>query len=310
MALSAPLLTRQRIFAAALETTTGDAISLSNTHGEFNAHDHELNIDIPMNERPGQSSLSRLPSVHGARSATMSFMTHLVGNGGSGLPYWAETLLPCCGFVANGSTYAPVTGSATANTGTMGFFEDGRLRAIAGAMGTFTMNMTNGNPVPISWEFMGKLITPTAEALITPTYPTTIPPRFASATMTIASTSYKISELVLTINNELKMREDATDATGYHACAIVNRNITITIDPEALALGTKNWYTDWLAHTEAAFSIVINGGSNNTITISIPKAQLTNVQTGDRDGLMTDQLEFQANRNAAAGDDELTIAFS
>src|SRR5690606_17420737 len=141
-----------------------------------NAFDHELNVDVPFIERMGQSALSRITGSTGARAGTMTFKTWLVGNGGSGTPYWASTLLAASAFGVSGATYSPATGSSSAATLTMGYLEDGDLRSIAGAAGKVAMRFKSGEPVPMDWEFLGKLIAPAAQALISPTYPTTVPP--------------------------------------------------------------------------------------------------------------------------------------
>jgi hypothetical protein len=310
MAVDAPLLTRQRIFAASVEVTTGTAETLAAGDGAMNVFDAEINPNIEMTARPGQSSLSMLPAVHGARGSGMTLATYLVGNGASGMPLWADTLLLAAGFSESGGTYKPITGSTAMTTLTAGVYEDGRLRTMSGAVATATMTMTAGEPVRIEWELSGKFEAPADTALITPTYPTVIPPRFASATFTIGGTSYKVAELVLTLNNEMVMRQDATDATGYFSSVVANRDFKITVDPEAQLFATQDWYTDWFNHTEAAINIVVGSAANNTVTINAPKASIHNVQHADRDGIMTDALEFGLNRNAAAGDDELSIAFS
>ena len=49
----------------------------------------------------------------------------------------------------------------------------------------------------------------------------------------------------------------------------------------------------------------------NIITINVPVAQLMEPpKDKDRNGVLVDDLVFQCNRSAAAGDDELSIAFS
>lgn len=317
MSTDRPLLRRRRVFAARVETTTGAALNLENSHGAINAFDRELTPEVEMIEREAQGSLSRLSSVPGRRQGTIEVTTHLHGAGGTGLPYWANTLLLAAGFAESGGVYGLSSTSET--TLTTGILEDGRLRRIAGAKANLEMTFSPGEPVSCNWTLLGKLLQPGAQTMITPTYPTVKPPRFAAATLTIGGDPFvRITEMTLNLNNELVLRQDAGadddaarsgDGTGFRAAAIVNRNVTISFNPEAVAFATKNWYADMLNAAEAAMVIELDGGVNNTITINAPKVQAINVQPGDRDGIQVDEVELQCNRNEA-GDDELTITFT
>lgn len=311
MAVDAPLLTRQRVFAAKVETTTGTAETLAADDGKFNIFEPEIKPDIEMNEREGQSALSPLPGVHGLRSGTYTFKTELTGEGGSTpTDSQAQVLWPACGMAYAAGAVTPQTGSSSYTSLTMGHFADGRFYSVAGAVGKVTIKGEAGKPVMCEWEFKGVWQTPGSQAILAPTYPTLIPPRFASATLTIGGTTYKISELEIEIDNTLTQREDVTKASGLHSFVVTNRKVTVKFDPEALGHATKNWHTDWLAHTTAAFQAVIGSDSGNTVTIDIPALQLTTVDLGDRDGVLVDQIEAVAVRDAAAGDDEIEITFS
>ena len=309
MAVDSPLLTRQRVFAAKAEATTGTAESLTATDGAYNVFEPDFTPEITMNDRPGQSALSVLPSVAGTLMGRYTFETELTGDGGSGASggSW-ETLLTACGFDESTNTFTPATDATV--TLTMASYEDGRRRLLVGAMGTFTMTFTAGNPVRIAWEFAGKLGAHADVAIIEPTRPTLIPPTFKSATLTVGAVAYKISQMTITQNAEVVMREDATDATGIHAAYIVSRGVMVSMDPEAVLHATVDWHAAWRAGTEYALNCVVGSDANNTITITAPKMQIRNNPVGDRNGILVDNLEFQCNRSAAAGDDELQIVLS
>jgi hypothetical protein len=311
MAVEAPLLSRQRIFAAKVETTTGTAIALAAADALFNVYDPELKPDIEMTERPGQSALSPLPSVQGAIAATYTFKTDLTGQGASSpTDSSAATLWPACGFSKAGGVLTVQTGSSSYQSLTMGHYNDGRFFSMCGAVGKVKLPFRPGQIVRPEWEFKGAWVAPTDVALITPTYPTIIPPRFASATVTLGGANYKFSELDIEIENELTMREDATKASGIHSFCITNRRIKVTLDPEAALFATKDFYADWAAGTQAALAITLGSVTHNTVSIAMPKLQVTKCELGDRNGILVDKLEMQSNRNAAAGDDEMVITFS
>ena len=316
MAVSRALLRRRRVFAAKLETTTGDEIGLFDADGAINAYDRELEPSIEMTTREMQGSMSNLSAVPGARQGTLNVTTHMHGSDSESNPLWATTLLAASGWTAAADTYSP--DSTSTATLTAALFEDGNKRVLFGAKADWSWVFRAGQPVECNWTLTGKYKEPHAASMITPTFPSVIPPRFASATMTLAGVAYKISELTIAANNNVVMREDATsddddsrsnDGTGFAAAEITNRAVTITIDPEEVGYATQNWSSEWIDGAELAMSIVVGSTANNIMTITAPKVQVSNVQPLDRNGILAETLTFTANDNGT-GDDELTIAFT
>ena len=310
MAIDTPLVTRQRIFAAVAETTTGTPMTLNSASGAFNCFNPKMTPSIKMNEREGQSAFSRLPGVPGARSGKFTGRTEVYGSGTAGTPAgWMLTLLAACGFNNGaGGVMTPYTANPAQPTLTIGMFEAGRLRSISGACGTAVLKGKAGDPMTIDWTFDGVWQPPTSTALITPTYPTLLPPRFAGATVTVGATPYRIDTVEINLGVKVTLREDANNIAGYHAAYVVDRMPTIKIDPEALPLSTQDWYAAQLAGTLTSFSCAVGITAGNIVTIAAPNIQLNAApDNGDRNGIMTDQLEFLCTRNSSAGDDELTI---
>lgn len=306
-----PLLQRQAVLAAKAEAVPGTAESLTAAEAAFNVFNVALAEEIPEVEREGQgTSLDMLASVPGARMGRLTFQSHLVGNGSSGIPGYASTLLPACGMVAASQVYGWSSGSSSATTLTMGFYEDGVKRGIAGAMGTWTITFATGGPAVIDWEFIGKLIDESDVAILAPTYPTIIPPRFASGTLTLDSIALPVAQVVLRAGNELAMREDPTDVTGYSTAYIVDRRPGGSVDPEATVVATKNWMTFLTASTQAAFALDIGTVSNNTMNIDAPKCQVISKTRGVRNKFRTNELELKFGRSASAGDDSLTLGYA
>lgn len=299
-------LTRRRVLAAKAEATPGTAESLTATEGVFNVYDMEFNSDMQRVDRDGQSALSRLPAVPGQRPATMSFGVDLYADAVGAVPDWATVFLTACGMAETTKVFSPETGST--DTVTIGAYTDGLLKLVVGAMGTFTIDLTSGEHGRINFEFTGKYGGTTDVALITPTYPTIIPPRFGGGVLTLGSYTPRISTAQIVQNNTVTNRMDATDVTGILAAEITDRDYTMTMDPEADTVAAFDAYGNQIAGTEVAFTAVI-GATNNQVTLAAPKSQIVTNTDGDRDGLLTHDNEFKLNRSAAAGDDEFTITF-
>lgn len=310
----AVLLRNRRVMAAKVETTPGTAETLTSSDGAFNAMNVTFNPNIDENRRMQQGSLSNQASTFGAYSGTASFEIEAHTDGSGAAPVWAETLLPACGFKQALEAFTfeshPVGVSGTGReTVTLGLYESGRFKSLAGAMGNVEIRCNVGQPIIFAFEFTGIWQTPTDETVIGPTYPTVSPIRFVGATLTLGGNSLTVSSLSLNCNNEVTLREDATKAAGYTYAEITDRNPTGEMDPEAALVATEDLYGDWLDGTESALALTV-GDADNQMIWAASKCQRTNVQDGDRGNIITDQLTYRLNTNDASGDSEFTLTWS
>ena len=306
-----PLLKRKRVLAAKVEGTPGTAESLGNSEGAFNAYNVMAQASITVEEREGQGAFNYLPGVPGARSGTVTFRTDLGWDGSNTEPTWASVLLPACGWRDVANVYTPTTEDIGSNvkTITLGVYVDGTLKRLAGAAGTFQMVLPAGRMAYIDWTFTGVWQAPTNTALISPTYPTAAALRFASGSMTFASVAKKVEQVTIDAGNNVILREDASTAAGYSTALITNRNPRITANPEAVLITTYDHYATWTAANTGAMAIVVAGPSNSTFTINAPAAQIFNVQEGDRNGMVVEDIEWACTKGNT-NDAELTFTFA
>lgn len=320
-------LRKRRVLAAKLEAAVGTAEALTAAEAVFNVFDAEMQAGAEFHERPGQAGFSPLPGVVGARVGTCNFALELHGSGtpettgGESVPAWAKAFLPACGLIQSGAT-SPIfkpssnspAGGSTAlavRTITIGLYADGVLKLLSGAMGNAVIRCVNGQPIRIEFAFTGVWNPPTDVALLAPTYPTVLPPRFGGGAITLGSWAPVLGELSVDLGNEVQMRADATKAAGLISAIITGRKVTGTMNPESSLVAERDNYGLWLASTEGALSAAIGAGANgNSCTLAAPKLQITSPQETDRDGIQADELAFQCNRSAAAGDDEFTMTFA
>lgn len=297
-----PLNRRRSIVAAKTEGAVGTPETLAAANAAFNVYNAEITPDITTNKREGQGSFSQLVAVPAGRMARMTFETDLYVSAA-----WASVLLPACGFtVATGGVWTPSSDSSDWSTCTLGRWIEGKLFTMAGCMGTFSLVYNTGQATRVRWEFMGVWQAPSDTAMIAPTYPTaaSAAPRFASATLTYGGSNvHKITTMTVAINNEVTVLEDPAQAAAYHRAWITGRNVEITLDPEEALVATHDPHAIWVAQTEAALACTYA----STLALSVPKLQYINVQPGDRNSVSVHQLTAQANRSAAAGDDEISI---
>jgi hypothetical protein len=220
-------------------------------------------------------------------------------------------LLPGCGFINNAGVFSPLSQGpgSSAKTLTIGGYIDGVFRVLSGCMGTFTIDLPTGRMVKFNWTFQGKWTNPTDVAIIDPTFPTTLPMRMAAGSVAWNSVNLCTESITVDAGNEVILRECAGDATGIVSALVVNRKPSITANPEMVLVATQDRHAQWLTTAPQALVITTGGSGENRLVITAPKAQIQNIQQGERSGLLTDEITWMATANDDP-DEELTIEFA
>lgn len=305
------LLTRKRVFAAKIESSAGTPEALSGSDATINVFDASIEPTIEMEDRQGQGAFGKMASVPGARTGRATFRTEITGDGSGGIPAWASKFLPACGWVATSKVYTPRTEGPGTNvkTITLATYENGIMRRLHGAMGTFEFVLTAGKIAAIEWTFDGIYTEPSDVSILTPTYLTHAPFRFVAGTLTLGSWAPVLNELRINAGNTVILREDGTKASGVLTALVTDRTPTGSMDPEAVLVATVDHGGKWMAGTLETLTVEMENATD-IITIEGPKCQRINVVPGDRNGNQTDQIDFQFCKSADAGDDELSIEFA
>ena len=306
------LLKRKRVLVAKIETTVGTAISVLAADAAFNAYDVLIQPEIEFNPREGQGGFGMLPGVMSGYKGKATFKTDAGWDGTVTEPTWADTFFPACGFVKTGQVFDPVTEAPGTNVKTLTIYchQDGMIKGISGAVGNAKLVCPTGKPAFWEWDFTGVWIPPTDGALLTPTYPPALPLRFATTPCTFVTVPLQLENLTLDFGNEVVMREDPSTVGGFIAGIITNRNPKVTCNPESKLVATRNAYGQFLASTEGVLAWGLDGPTNSVMSFSAPRAQIAKVTEGDRNKLVTDEIEFQLNRNLSTVDRELSITFT
>lgn len=308
-----PLLKRVRTLAAKVETTPGTAESLTAAEGVFNAYDLMIQPSIAMTDREGSGSFNYLTSISEGQTATVTFKTDIPWDGTATEPTVFSVLMPACGWTESTNVWKPRSEAPGSNvkTLTLGVYINGLLKSIKGAVGTWVMTLPTGRFVTIEWTFTGIYIEPTDTAIITPTYPTTNPLRFASAAAcTFNSVAMQVEQITIDAGNEVIMLEDQTQASGFLHGLIVNRRPTINANPESVLVATQNRHNVWTTSTPYAIQITLDGPTTSTLGITAPKAQIINIQEADRNRVVVDDVEFLCTKNGSTQNEELYFTFT
>lgn len=305
------ILKRRRVLAASIEATSGTAETLDATDAAFNAYDINLSLDTEVQTREGQA-FGQLPAIVGGHKAKFSFKIDLAWDGTATEPGFADLFLPACGWVKTGQVYTPRTEAPGTNVKTLTIerYTNGVKEQIFGASGTFKLVCPTGRTAYFEFEFTGVWGGRSDAAILSPTYPTDLPLRYANSTTTWNSVALCLENLTLDSGNTVTMRECATNSQGYGGTIITERKVKVTGNPEAKTVATQDRWGSLLSSAEYALTWDLDGPTNSKVTISAPKAQIVKIGDGDRSGLVTDEIEWQCNRNGSTVDQEASITFT
>ena len=306
------LLLKKRVLGAKIETAVGTAETLAAADCTVNAYNLIINPETTLEEREGQGGFGRLPSLPGARRGRATFSVDLAYDGAA-VPAWASTFLPACGLVLSTATYKPKTEIPGTNvkTLTIAAFIDGVRRQIYGAVGNARFILPTGRMGRVEFDFQG-VYSDEADVAIPSSinYVNTLPLRVAGGATSWASTNICLESATIDLGNVITARECSTSAAGYDSFVITDRNIRVTGNPESKLIATQNRYGQFRDSTEGVLSFTIAGPTTSTVVFSVPKAQIVAKPMGDRNGIMIDQIEWQANKNVDTADEELSFTFN
>ena len=298
------LLKRVRVLGAKIETTPGTAETIASGDAAFNVYDVECQSTMSMGERMQQGGFGMLSTPVEGHSGTVTFKLNPYGDGAGGAPEWATTFLPACGLVNSGGVFSPTAEAPGANvkTLTISVYENGLVKQLVGAAGDINVTFPTGKMCEMEFTFTGVWQDVVDGAILSPTYPATLPFR-ATGGFTIGAWTPCFETLGLTVGNNVVLREcQATDA-GYKSAVVTDRQTTGNINPEAALVATNDTYTDWINSVPKALNFEMDNGTD-VLELDIAAVQITNVQEGERNMIQTDDIEFKVL------DDDFTLTFS
>lgn len=312
------ILSNRQIVAAKIEAVEGTAETLA-------AADANVQILEPAKWEPNIAmfprelmdvSYSNFKMIPGTRLATISFKVENKGSGTAGTAPALGKLFKACGLAetivaVTSATYAPVSALASVPTLTVAIYQDGVRKQLKGARGNVKYSAKNGEPGMFEFTFIGPYDGVTDQTLLTPTgVETTVPVALLSALFSVAGFSAFCSTISFDMGNKLAPRQDFNAASGYISTLLTARNPKGSFDPELELVATHDWYGRLLAGTTGSLTWRHPGAAGNICIFSVPVCQYIKINDGDRDGVALAPVEFLMARNAAGGNDEVSIAYT
>jgi hypothetical protein len=272
---------------------------------------------IEMHPRvPVREDLSPTAPARGRRQGSMHLQVEMIGSGAAGTaPFWGK-LLRACGFKETpdaGIKVEYTLSSVLADIPSLTLeaqLAGDTIHRLWGARGRLRFVMEVGRAPYLDIEFIGSDFEFVDGAFTTldVEYTTLEPPIFQGGTFTIGGHSAIIDRVELDMNPNLLLRESAGAASGFLPPVITERNPIVSFSPDAVKVGTYDFYGNWRAGTTAAL-VCQFGAAGSIVKIEAPKIAWQQVRLGSRNQIRTFMLTGLCTRDAA-GDDEVKVTLT
>jgi len=267
-----------------------------------------------------RASLTPQKALIGRTLATVNLQTYLmtaskatdtVGETSS-RPFFSNLLKACGWSEATGddgssssTVYTPV--SSSIESCAIWVYADTALHKIDGCYGSFTLTMNAGGAPDLNFSMMGLYTAPTAGSTSGVAYPTDDKVLVENEQITIGAFTPVVRSVTLNWATTVSERSDANSDKGFGGVQLTDRAPTLTIVVEQDALGTFDPWAD--LYTTPSKSIVFTHATSatETIDLSVPNPQLTNVTRGNDGGVNTLSLDYRLWSNTDDGEATLTF---
>lgn len=239
----------------------------------------------------------------------LEFEVELAGSGTAGdAPGWGP-VLRSCGFaetVTAGTDvkYAPITDDV--ETITFYVLIDGLFHKMTGALGTVQFDIS-AKAIPfMKFAFVGAYHDVVDQALPPNIdYTKFLTPLVASKQNTPAWSLHGKSNCLQSLQIDMANSTPWRSLIGCEGTDLTDRKPTGSVSMELGAVAEKDWWKAILDGTSAPLSITHGKTAGNIVKLDAPKAQLTNIQYADQEGVL--MMNSQLTINPNIGNDELVI---
>lgn len=188
--------------------------------------------------------------------------------------------------------YAPASTSIPSLT--LYVYIDGVLWRFAGARGTTSFTFTSGGPGKITFRFSAMYLGKEDAAVPVATFDATRPPIWKGGKALLNRFAAAMSSLSFDTGAQLQNPDNPNASEGYDPAEITARNITGSVDPLLYLVATHDAMADFRAGTPRVFHARYGTVAGNRVGVTLPAAQATNVQPGDKNGLASEGVQFSA----------------
>ena len=203
-----------------------------------------------------------------------------------------DPFLQACSFTQSGGTSSPYIYTlnldkfAAPKSCTIYAYFDETLHKITGCVGTMKMTAAVNEIVKLSFEFTGLYSKPSEVTMpLDSTFNTNNPLVMKNAAMQFDSTSFVGTTLDIDCGNSIAKHPDWNNANGVAGYYVSAVSPTISIDPEAYAPDTFNFWQYIDDANPGAFTFTLDGGTRDVV-ITSENVVMTSATDGARDNIL------------------------
>lgn len=207
---------------------------------------------------------------------------------------------------SQGRAYKPTLTSVSSLSA--GLNQDGYFERIRGARGNAKISIASGGPGLIDFNFQGVDGGQTDASFIEGvTYEETAVPVFKDAVIALDSYEPMLSSIEFDLGNKLSLRDDPTDSKSLLSAALTGRLVTGTLVVEMVLAAAYDFRAKLHAATEFVLDVTLGTVLGNKFRFYMPKAQFTDFDKSEKDGMLTLSLPFQANASMDKDNDLVIV---
>lgn len=204
--------------------------------------------------------------------------------------------------------YKPV--SASFDSASIYFNNDGVLHVITGARGTFVLNAEVGEIPTIEFTMLGIYNAPTDTAAPATTYTNQATPLIFKAGNTTAFSILDYSGCLMSLELDMANETVYRELVGCDKSVLItNRATEGTCMIEAPTIAQKDFFTIANQDTTGVLTMLHGTTAGNRVTLLAPKVDIGNPSYEDSDGIQMLSLPFAAIPTSA-GNDEVSLTFA
>lgn len=308
--MAGPLLNRRRVVQIGTEAVAAGTEAAS--YNSMLVFDPKVTSPKDFEKRrPASGFGGNYAATIAEHMGQVTFKFELRGSGDDEAPTEAAmaSLLLGAGCVRATDTFTPGSSMTTRKTISVKVYEDGLLKKLLGAAANIKFTGVSAHRVTGEATITG-IYSATTDLGSAPTAPSKTPvaPRLAGATFMLDGVTPKIANWTFDLGNDVQPREDITADSGLAHFLVVDRDPSMTLDPEAQLVATYDIFGKLKSGAEVAFSLTLGTTAGNTITFTAPALQYVGIEDAERKGKAVDTVTCQLNSDA--GDDEYSIEFA
>jgi hypothetical protein len=193
--------------------------------------------------------------------------------------------------------YSTTSDEGVQKAATVYLYMDGIRWRFTGAVGTMSLEMSTGGICFLRFTLRAQLAAPpdtvaVPAGALAVTRPT--PPRFVNGLCQLGRQTAQVRQATIDLGVNTVLPDNPEALEGFDAAVAIERRVGGTLDPLMSTTSYVALFNNFRSGTQMPFQAVVGTTPGNRFLVTVPSARQTANNPGNRDGLGTNQISFQA----------------